>query len=342
MKLPPTLSVLGLIPIALASHDLRADEHKGELPKARFVQNLDAGKNQTVVTFGTSLTAIGAWVDQLATVLEETYPGKAKVINGAQGGANSDWGVKSLEQKVLIHRPDTVFIEFAINDAVSKRRTNVEHAQNNLEQLIKRILKANPNTEIILQVMNVPIGHTRTGRPNLESYNQMYRDVANGRGYLLIDHWPNWQNLLNEDPLRFVGYTPDTIHPVRAGALHIITPHLLRELGLPAGHPEKSTATPCWKYLLHIMRTVKKNQATTREDFIGYWENLFRLADRDHNNSLGPEEIKADSLHTALDVDQGGTVELEEWLTAYNGLFQKFDRDQDHILSTEEKQSLAN
>ena len=57
-----------------------------ENPKAQFVQHLDAGKKQTVVTFGTSLTAVGAWVDQFATELEQTYPGQAKVINGAQGG----------------------------------------------------------------------------------------------------------------------------------------------------------------------------------------------------------------------------------------------------------------
>lgn len=309
---------------AMLTASLSAQEN----PKAQFVQHLDAGKKQTIVTFGTSLTAVGAWVDQFATVLEQSYPGQAKVINGAQGGANSDWGVKSLDEKVLKHEPDTVFIEFAVNDAVARRKTSVEHARNNLEQLIKRILKANPNTEIILQVMNVPVGHTRTSRPNLEAYNQMYRDVAKERGYQLIDHWPNWQKLLDEDPLRFVAYNPDTIHPVRIGALNIITPHLLRELGLPAGKPQKSTATPCWKYLLHIMRT-DKNPATSRKDFDGYWEKLFTMADLDQNGSLSAEEMRADSLLGATDKNQSNTIELEEWLAAYAPIFQKYDRNND-------------
>lgn len=341
MKLFFLISMLGSLTFFSCSKNLHADEHNDKPLKARFVQHLDAGKSQTVVTFGTSLTAIGAWVDQLATVLEQTYPGQAKVINGAQGGANSEWGVNSLEQKVLSHQPDTVFIEFAVNDAVSKRKTNVEYARKNLEQLIDRILKANPDTEIILQVMNVPVGHTRTGRPNLDAYNQMYRNVAKDRGLLLIDHWPNWQRLLEEDPLRFVTYTPDTIHPVRAGALAIITPHLLRELGLPSGHPEKSKVTPCWNYLLRLMRIHKKNPTITREDFAAAWQKLFDMADLNHDAALSQEEIAAESLHRALDQNQSGTVDRQEWLTAYQGLFENLDRNQDGSLSPEEKQALV-
>jgi len=59
--------------------------------------------------------AIGCYgnTDQLATVLEQNYPGHTKVINGALGGANSRWGRSALDEKVLQHNPDTVFIEFS-------------------------------------------------------------------------------------------------------------------------------------------------------------------------------------------------------------------------------------
>ena len=135
--------------------------------RSRLVSNLEAGKKQTVVTYGTSLTKVGAWVDQLRAVLEQHYPGQVTLINGAQGGANSDWGRKSLDEKVTKHRPDTVFIEFAVNDAVASRRTSVQHARGNLESMIDRILKANPECEIILMVMNRPVAHTKQQRPNL-------------------------------------------------------------------------------------------------------------------------------------------------------------------------------
>ena len=203
--------------------------------QSRFVSSLDAGKKQTVVTFGTSLTAVGAWVNQLRTVLEQQYPGQITLVNGAQGGANSDWGKKNLDKKVLKHHPDTVFIEFAVNDAVGSRRTNVDHARGNLENMIGRILELNPDCEIILMVMNPPVASTSTSRPSLAAYNQMYRDVAKERNFQLIDHYPVWEKLLNEDPARFMHYVPDSIHPVRIGALNVITPTMIKALGMKEG-----------------------------------------------------------------------------------------------------------
>ena len=47
--------------------------------------NLDAGKVQTVVAYGTSLTASGAWVQQLGDDLNQRYPGRATVINSGKG-----------------------------------------------------------------------------------------------------------------------------------------------------------------------------------------------------------------------------------------------------------------
>jgi acyl-CoA thioesterase-1 len=97
-----------------------------------------------------------------------------------KGGANSDWGVENLQEKVLRHRPDCVFIEFSINDAVAVRRTTIEHARNNLNQMIDRILQKNPACEIIPMVMNPVFGYGKAKRPNLAAYDQNYRQVAQG------------------------------------------------------------------------------------------------------------------------------------------------------------------
>jgi Ca2+-binding EF-hand superfamily protein len=88
------------------------------------------------------------------------------------------------------------------------------------------------------------------------------------------------------------------------------------------------------------MRT-DKHPATSRKDFDGYWEKLFTMADLDQNGSLSPEEMLADALLKTLDKDQSNSIELEEWLAAYDGMFDKFDRDQDGSLSPEEKNQLA-
>jgi lysophospholipase L1-like esterase len=164
-----------------------------------LVSRLESGCKQTIITYGTSLTKVAAWTDQLATILEQNYPGQVTFINSAQGGSNSDWGSRSFDEKVIQNKPDTVFIEFAFKDAVARCKTSVEHARQNLPGMIDHLLQARPNCEIILMVMNPPVGQTAEQRPNLAAYNQMYREVAKTRELQRIDHYPAWEELLNED-----------------------------------------------------------------------------------------------------------------------------------------------
>ncbi|HDR15321.1 MAG TPA: hypothetical protein ENN79_07560, partial [Desulfobacteraceae bacterium] len=51
---------------------------------SRLVANLEAGKTQRVVAYGTSLTAGGAWVSQLQQALDANYPGLATVVNSGK------------------------------------------------------------------------------------------------------------------------------------------------------------------------------------------------------------------------------------------------------------------
>jgi len=202
--------------------------------KSRLAINLEAGKQQTVITYGTSLTASGAWVKQLQQALNSSYPGKAKVINSGKGAMWSKWGVDNLEKRVIEKKPDTIFIEFAINDAYLPYKTSVKQAQSNLENMMDRILKANPKCEIILMVMNPPIGVHLERRPKIKDYYEMYRSVAKDRKLLLIDHYPKWEKILNEDPNRFKKLVPDGVHPSSKGCKIVITPNITKALKIRA------------------------------------------------------------------------------------------------------------
>ena len=307
-----------LLSVFMAGLNVHAD--------SRLVSNLEAGEQQVVVTFGTSLTAVGAWVDQLRVVLEQHYPEQVTLVNGAQGGANSDWGRENLDEKVLKHKPDTVFIEFSVNDGVASRRTSVEHARGNLNNMIDRILDANPDGEIILMVMNPAIGFTQEKRPNLLAYNEMYREVARERNFQLIDHYPVWEKLLNEDPLKFLYYVPDTIHPVRIGAVNIITPTMTRALGLKPGQPELNNSTPCWKYIFRGLMDKDKDRVTTRLEFNNYWKSVFDKNDTNSDGLLVAGELPA-SLCRALDHNQDGSVSVNEYLQLYNDHFNSYKPD---------------
>lgn len=200
--------------------------------KSKLVSNLESEKQQTVITYGTSLTAGGAWVNQLQQALNHSYPGKAKVINSGKGAMWSQWGVDNLEKRVIEKEPDTVLIEFAINDAYLPYKTSVRQARSNLENMIERVRKANSKCEIVLMVMNPPVGVHLKRRPKIKEYYQMYRDVAKDRKLLLIDHYPKWESILNEDADLFKKYVPDGIHPGAEGCKAVITPNITKALGL--------------------------------------------------------------------------------------------------------------
>jgi hypothetical protein len=202
--------------------------------------------------------------------------------------------------------------------------------------MIDRLTAAHPNCEIILMVMNPAVAHTGRNRPGLAAYNQMYRDVARERNFQLIDHFPVWENILNTDPALFIHYVPDAIHPVREGALKVITPTLITALGLQPGRPELSQDAPCWKYLFRGSMDVDKNWEVTREEFNQFWTKHFELQDTDQNLELLPAEYGPAGLFKLFDANQDGQIVPEEYQRIYAPHFDSRDLNKDDVLSRSE------
>lgn len=172
-----------------------------------LIDRLEAGEHQTVVVYGTSLTAGGAWVSQLSSSLNAAYPGQLTWVNAGQSGKASNTGVAHLASAVLAKRPNAVFIEFGMNDAFTAYEPNeIDYditpakSKANLNAMIEAILAQNPNAQVILQTMNpswnAPNGNgSATKRPQLAQYYEGYREVAADRGLLLIDHNAVWLKL---------------------------------------------------------------------------------------------------------------------------------------------------
>ena len=205
---------------------------------ARFICRLQAGEKITIATMGTSLTAGSwRWVDVLKEWLDQRWPGQVTVHNegyGASASSNGPDGNTGFHQlsRVIAHRPDVVFIEFAINDAFLPYGISLEESQRNLDAFIDRIVAASPETEIILQTMNAAMDVAKKGlrgasdRPGLADYYEVYRTTARERGILLIDHYPNWLRIANEKGERFAGFVPDGIHPRLPAYREVLLPEL--------------------------------------------------------------------------------------------------------------------
>lgn len=244
----PSSHLLAVLLIAhLTSFVFAKDPPAGTTTRpATFVANLAAGKKQAIVTMGTSLTEArhSAWVAGLKTVLDNRFPGLATVENLAKSGSSTAVPAKEcgldVVKAVVAAKPDTVFIEFGMNDSYLPYKISQEQSVANLNSIIDTIVKANPKTEVILQTMNCCKDHSEDNpshdrainRPNLQDYYQIYRDVALKRNLLLIDQDSQWLRVLKDTPDRFDQLVPDGVHPNGKGAKEIILPTLEKAVGL--------------------------------------------------------------------------------------------------------------
>lgn len=208
-----------------------------------LIDRLKAGQHQTVVVYGTSLTAGGAWVSQLSSSLNAAYPGQLTWVNSGQSGKASNTGVASLSSAVLAKNPDAVFIEFGMNDAFTAYLpSDVDYditpaeSKANLNAMIDSIMAQNPDAQIILQTMNpswdAPNGNgSVTKRPQLAQYYEGYREVAADRGLLLVDNNAAWVKLQQNAPTQFQSYVADGAHPNAPGYAQLVTPAICWNLG---------------------------------------------------------------------------------------------------------------
>lgn len=237
MRFPATLLALGLALTAFASAaDTRAPAPPSAPP--RFIAALRAGRPQHIVIYGTSLSQGGAWVPQLQQTLDARFPGLVKLTNRARGGQHSGWGAANVDSAVVALQPDVVFIEFAINDAVTRFDLSLDTIRRNVDTILDRVSTALPACEIILQIMNPAFGKAEgesSHRRNQDAYQQIYRDAAQRRGLLLVDHSPAWNRLLAaEGEAAVKKLIPDGVHPKAEGWRRVVTPTLHRALGLEA------------------------------------------------------------------------------------------------------------
>lgn len=204
-----------------------------------LIQNLKSGNPQTLVFYGTSLTR-GSWTTQTERALKKRYGNLISVQNCAKSGEDSNWGLTNMTMRVLPSNPDTITIEFSMNDAAKARNISVDLARQNLLKMIALLKEHNPQVEIILLTMNPVGGEPATRTPehpyyrDLPAYYQMVRDVSATQGFRLIDLHAVWKEWRDESPGEFAVRVPDGVHPDATGCRDIILPAVLDGLGFSA------------------------------------------------------------------------------------------------------------
>lgn len=142
-------ALLFLIDGSIRGADEPAPVHAQLLNKrgglGNFFQKVQAGKELKVAYLGGSITAAQGWRVKSLEWLKTTYPNAKFVeINAAIGGTGSELGAYRLQQDVLRHQPDLLFVEFAVNDG----GTLPESIYRSMEGIVRQTWKADPATDI--------------------------------------------------------------------------------------------------------------------------------------------------------------------------------------------------
>jgi acyl-CoA thioesterase I len=122
------------------------DELKKEWPHNRTINLVFHGHSVPTGYFRTpEVRTFDSYPFLLLKELKTIYPNAVvNVIITSIGGENSTQGAKRFKKDVLIHKPDVLVIDYALND----RKIGLEQSKKNLEKMIKQALKK--KTKIIL------------------------------------------------------------------------------------------------------------------------------------------------------------------------------------------------
>ena len=131
----------------------------------RTLAKLEKGEELTLLFFGDSITTgvnssgklgfepfADPWPILVKKSLETIYPAaKINYVNTAVGGKKTAWGLETLEENVIAHKPDTLILAFGMNDRFSV----AEHVAG-LRELVDKIRATLPKTEIVLVATMLP------------------------------------------------------------------------------------------------------------------------------------------------------------------------------------------
>lgn len=183
---------------------------------------LNAGKPVTVVWMGGSITAgsgasdgektsyralVGQW-------FQTAYPNSAVTnINAAIGGTGSDLGAFRTQRDVLSHKPDVVFVEFAVNDGGTPDAM-IDRA---MEGIVRQIRRADPHTDICFVYTFVEDQLPEFAAGRLTKAVQRDEQVAARYGIPSVNMAVPAARQLLAGTLTKEAFSKDGVHPTDAG-----------------------------------------------------------------------------------------------------------------------------
>jgi len=142
-------------------------------------------KQKTIIFFGDSLTAgYGLSTEQAFPFIVEQELLKRgldyKVVNAGLSGETSAGGLTRIDW--ILNQPVDIFVlELGANDGL--RGLPLDQTKKNLQNIIEKVLKKNPEVEIVLAGMMVP---PNMGKEYSDQFTNMYLELAENNQTIFI------------------------------------------------------------------------------------------------------------------------------------------------------------
>jgi lysophospholipase L1-like esterase len=122
----------------------------------RFLSRARRGESVTVGVIGGSITQGASastperrWGNRVAQWLRERFPDTPiEFVNAGIGATSSDFGAHRVQAHLLVHNPDLVVVEYAVNDSVNPHRVET------LEGLVRQLLST-PSDPAVMQLFTM-------------------------------------------------------------------------------------------------------------------------------------------------------------------------------------------
>ncbi len=120
-----------------------------------FAAKAESDGTVKIAYLGGSITAAGGWRIQSREWFQKQYPkAKFEEIHAAIGGTGSDLGVFRLGNDVLRHKPDLLFVEFAVNDGGA----SPERIHKAMEGIVRQTWRSDPTIDIcFVYTLSLPV-----------------------------------------------------------------------------------------------------------------------------------------------------------------------------------------
>lgn len=210
------LSIL-LVQVTTAQPDDYLRDVKTELqkkwPANRCINLVFHGHSVPAGYFRTpDVRTLEAYPAQVLQELKKLYPTAViNVIVTAIGGENAEQGAKRFRKTVMIHRPDVLFIDYALND----RKLGLERSKKAMGKMIREALKK--RTKVILLTPSPDTsGDWAAAGSELDLFTKQLTDLATQYKIGLVDSYARFKKVTTEKK-NLQEYMAQSNHPNKNG-----------------------------------------------------------------------------------------------------------------------------